>query len=96
MIITAATPDPARGRGSVVRASHYSNPEVDKLIDRALTTIDTEAREDLYRQAIRIAIVRDYAVLPIHHQVNAWATRKGIVYMPRITDGLRAIDLRPE
>jgi peptide/nickel transport system substrate-binding protein len=96
LVITAATPDPARGRGSVVRASHYSNPEVDRLIDRALTTIDTPAREVLYREATRIAIARDYAVLPIHHQVNAWATRKGVVYTPRITDGLRAVDLRPD
>ena len=54
-----ATPDPARGRGTRLRPSHYSNPDLDRLVDRALTTIDQEAREKLYFEAIRIGFQRD-------------------------------------
>lgn len=90
-----ATPDPPRGRSSVLRASHYANPEVDAIIDRAFATIDVEAREALYRDAIRIAYVRDLAVIPIHHQVNLWAMRKGIDYRPALSEQTRAMEFFP-
>lgn len=90
-----ATPDPPRGRSTVIRKSHYANPEVDAIIDRALTTIDPREREGLYRQAIRIAYGRDVAVIPIHHQVNIWATRRGIGYAPRLSEQTRAIEFAP-
>ena len=54
-----STPDPARGRGTRLRPSHYSNPDLDRLVDRALTTIDQEAREKLYFEAIRSGFQRD-------------------------------------
>jgi len=85
-----ATPDPPRGRGSRPRPSHYSNPEIDRLVDRALTTIDQEAREKLYFEAIRMGFQRDAAVIPIHHQVNIWAMRKGIGYTAMLSEQTRA------
>ncbi|MDB5372511.1 MAG: Peptide/nickel transport system substrate-binding protein [Belnapia sp.] len=87
-----ATPDPQRGRGTRLRPSHYSNPDLDKLVDRALTTIDLEAREKLYFEAIRIGFQRDLAVIPIHHQVNLWAMRKGIAYAPQLSEQTRAME----
>jgi peptide/nickel transport system substrate-binding protein len=90
-----ATPDPARGRGTRPRPSHYSNPELDRMIDRALTTIDTEAREKAYQEIIRIGYVRDLAVIPIHHQVNIWAMRKGLHYTPRLSEQTRAMEFAP-
>lgn len=92
LVNSVATPDPPRGRGSVVRHSRYSNPQVDALIDRALTTIDLAAREELYRQATRIAVQRDVSLIPIHHQVNIWATRQGVQYHPRPFETTRAME----
>ena len=90
-----ATPDPPRGRGSRPRPSHYSNPDLDKLVDRALTTIDQEAREKLYFEAIRIGFQQELAVIPLHHQVNIWAMRKGIAYTPTLSEQTRAQEFTP-
>jgi peptide/nickel transport system substrate-binding protein len=90
-----ATPDPPRGRSTVVRQSHYANPEVDAIIDRAFVAIDVAERERLYREAIRIAYGRDVAVIPIHHQVNIWATRRGFRYDARNDERTMATELRP-
>jgi peptide/nickel transport system substrate-binding protein len=90
--LMVSTPDPARGRNTRLRTDHYTNPEVDAIIDRALTTIDVQERERLYHQAIRIGFQRDLAVIPIHHQVNIWAMRKGISYTPQLSEQTRAME----
>lgn len=95
LTVMSATPDPPRGRGSALRPSHYSNPAVDALIDRALATIDTRQREALYQEAIRDSIQRDLAVIPLHHQVNIWATRPGLTYSPRLQENTRAMEFSP-
>ena len=95
LTLMLATPDPQRGRGTRLRPSHYSNPEVDALVDRALTAIDTAAREQIYFQAIRMGFQRDVAVIPLHHQVNIWAMKKSITYIPQLSEQTRAIEFRP-
>ncbi len=96
LVQMVATPDPPRGRGNVLRPTHYSNPEADAIIDRAFATIDQSAREALYRDVIRIGYQRDLAVIPLHHQVNIWATRQGLRYSPRLQETTRATEFRPE
>lgn len=96
LALMVATPDPPRGRNTRLRTDHYTNPEVDAIIDRALTTIDMKEREKLYFQAIRIGFKRDLAVIPIHHQVNIWAMRKGITYRPQLSEQTRAMEFSPE
>jgi peptide/nickel transport system substrate-binding protein len=95
LTVMAATPDPPRGRGSALRPSHYSNPAVDALIDRALATIPTQQREALYQEVIRDAIQRDLAVIPLHHQVNIWATKPALTYSPRLQENTRAMEFSP-
>lgn len=95
LTVMSATPDPPRGRGSSIRASHYSNPAVDALIDRALATIDTRAREALYQEVIRDSIQRDLAVIPLHHQVNIWATKPTLTYSARLQENTRAMEFAP-
>ena len=73
--------DRSRGFGTS-NVGRYSNPEVDALLTRALATIDDRSREDLLRQVTRIAM-RDVAFVPLHFQVNVWATRRGISYAAR-------------
>jgi peptide/nickel transport system substrate-binding protein len=77
------TKDSAAGFGASNRG-RYSNPEVDKLIEQALATVDDAKREMLLAQATEIAM-NDLAIIPLHYQVNTWATRKatGLKYLPR-------------
>ena len=95
LINMVATPTPEKGWGTYLRASHYSNPETDALLERALATIDPPARGALYQQIMRIAVQRDLAVIPIHHQVNIWATRSHVRYAPRIWETTRALEFSP-
>jgi peptide/nickel transport system substrate-binding protein len=75
------TYDKARGFGASNRG-RYSNSEVDRLIEQALATVDDAKRETLLQQATELAIA-DLGIIPLHYQVNTWATRKGLAYTPR-------------
>lgn len=77
------TKDSAGGFGASNRG-RYSNPEVDLLIEQALATVDDPKREALLAKATEIAM-NDLAIIPMHYQVNTWATRKaaGLKYLPR-------------
>ena len=75
------TYDKARGFGASNRG-RYSNAEMDKLVQQALATVDDAKREKLLQQATQIAI-QDLGIIPLHYQVNVWATRKGLAYKPR-------------
>jgi peptide/nickel transport system substrate-binding protein len=76
-----ATPDPKTGFGAF-NWTHYSNPRVDALLERGFATLDEAKREALAQEAMRAAM-RDYAVIPLHHQVTTWAMRSSLAYAPR-------------
>jgi peptide/nickel transport system substrate-binding protein len=90
-----ASSDPDKGRGMVFMPDKYANPKVDTIIEQALATIDTEKRESLYREAERLAMP-DMPIIPIHHQVNLWAVRKGLVFHARMQERTNAWDVEPE
>ena len=75
------THDPEMGMGASNRG-RYSNPEVDALIRQALATVDDAERQDLLAKATEMAI-NDGAIIPLHYQVNTWASRKGLGYNAR-------------
>ena len=75
------THDKSQGFGASNRG-RYSNPKTDKLIEDALATVDDTKRAALLAEATEIAI-NDLAVIPLHYQVNTWATTKGLKYLPR-------------
>jgi peptide/nickel transport system substrate-binding protein len=60
----------------------YSNPKMDALLAQALQTVDDDKREAVLRQATEEAI-GDVGVIPLHYQINVWASRKGVSYVPR-------------
>ncbi|MCB1509771.1 MAG: ABC transporter substrate-binding protein [Hyphomicrobiaceae bacterium] len=76
-----ATYDKAKGRGASNRG-RYSNPEMDKLLDEALRTVDDAKRAALLAKATEVAI-NDLGIIPLHYQVNTWAAKKGITYKAR-------------
>jgi len=85
------TPNRDKGWGTVNR-NMYSNPTVDELYSRAVVTTDEQERIRLWREAMRIAM-EDAPVLPIHHQMNIWATRRGYSYEPRADENTFAMSL---
>jgi peptide/nickel transport system substrate-binding protein len=93
MVALIASKDPARGRGTSNR-SGYSSAEFDALLDRALSTIDPAPREDFYRQATRVAM-RDHAIIPLHHQVNIWASRRAVKVIARNDEETYAMSMSP-
>jgi peptide/nickel transport system substrate-binding protein len=84
---------PAKGWGAVNRG-RYSNPAIDALTDRAMTTADDAAREQLLIQAERLTFA-DVAVIPLHLQKNIWAMKAGLTYVARADEETRAADVRP-
>jgi peptide/nickel transport system substrate-binding protein len=76
-----ATYDRARGRGAGNHTS-YSNPEIDALIDRALSTMADGPREALLRDAVKLAM-DDVAFIPLYNQMNTWAFRRAMFYPAR-------------
>ena len=75
--------------------SRYANPKIDEIVERALATIDGEEREGLYRDAQKLAMP-EYPIIPLHHQVNVFALRKGLVFHIRMQEGIRAWDVVSE
>ena len=63
----------------------YSNPRVDDIIEQAMVTVDDAAREQLFKDAIAIA-VKDVAFIPLHYQLNTWASNPSVKYTDRIDE----------
>jgi peptide/nickel transport system substrate-binding protein len=82
-----------KGFGTANRG-RYSNPKVDGLVEEALAEVDDAKREVLLQRATEIA-VNDTGVVPLHFQVNLWATRNGITYQPRTDENTLAHKFRP-
>jgi hypothetical protein len=65
------------------------------VLDKALITLDRDARESLLIKATDLAF-RDYAIAPLQHQFNIEAMVKTIHHTPRIDGYIRAVDLTPQ
>ena len=82
-----------KGYGNANRG-RYSNPKVDALTEDALATVDDAKREAYLQRATELAI-NDVGVIPLHFQVNLWATRDGISYVPRTDEYTLAWKFKP-
>lgn len=82
------TPNRDLGTGAANRG-RFSDPEVDALLLEALQTVDDERREALLIEATEKAIGQ-LAIIPIHFQLNTWATREGISYPPHTNEATYA------
>jgi peptide/nickel transport system substrate-binding protein len=76
-----ATYDRQAGMGAS-NSGRYSNPELDKLVQDALLTMDDAKRNAMLARASEIAFT-DYALIPLHHEVSVWAAKKGVTYETR-------------
>jgi peptide/nickel transport system substrate-binding protein len=82
-----------KGYGTANRG-RYSNAKVDALTEDALQTVDDVKREAYLQRATELAI-NDTGVIPLHFQVNLWATRDGISYVPRTDEYTLAWKFKP-
>src|SRR5262249_37722203 len=89
-----ATFNNEKGLGASNRG-RYSNPKMDAVLDQALATVDDGRRAKLLQQATEIG-VGDLGIIPLYHQHNLWATRKGIAYAPRADERTLAHEFKPQ
>jgi len=89
-----ATHDPSKGKGASNRGRH-SDAKVDALLDQALATVDDTRRAALLAETTELAIGKNQGIIPLHYQVNTWATREGLKYHPRADERTTGIDLVP-
>ena len=63
----------------------YSNPQVDALIDQAVSAVTDEEANNLWRQAHQL-IMEDAAIIPVVHDLNPMVYRpevKGFILPPQ-------------
>ena len=77
-----ATYNKAKGYGSSNRGL-YSNPKMVEVLEKALATVDDDKRAALLAEATEISVGQDLGIIPLHYQVNTWAAKKGLKYIPR-------------
>ena len=68
---------PAGGSDGNYNLGRYSNPALDKLIDRAKTEADQTVRTKLLTSALQMAS-DDVAMIPLHNQMLSWVMRKEV------------------
>jgi peptide/nickel transport system substrate-binding protein len=83
--------NPEAGSGNA-NWGRYTNARVDSLSRKARATIDANARLPLLVQATEIGL-RDYALIPIHFQVNNWAHKATLTHKPRVNERTYAWDI---
>ena len=89
-----ATFSKEKGMGAANRG-RYSNPRLDAVLEQALATVDDARREKLLQQATEIG-VGDLGIVPLYHQHNLWAARRGITYEARSDERTFAHEFRPQ
>ena len=89
-----ATFNADKGMGASNRG-RYSNSRMDAALEQALATVDDGRREKLLQQATEIG-VGDLGIIPLYHQHNLWATRRGVVYEPRADERTLAFEFKPQ
>jgi peptide/nickel transport system substrate-binding protein len=76
--------DEARGFGEL-NGANYSDPEIDKLLESTADIIDVAERGKVLQQLNKMAMVEKIIWIPLHYQVDLYATQKGkgIKFSPR-------------
>lgn len=75
------TRDVDKGWGTA-NHTRYSNPRLDALIAEADHELDAKKRLQLVQHAMALGI-NDKGQIPLHFQMNIWASRKPVEMMPR-------------
>jgi len=71
----------------------YSNPKVDALIEESAGIMDPAKRLKVLQEAQKIAVVDDQIFIPLHYQVDIYATSKKIKFEPRVDSRIWVFDI---
>ena len=72
----------------------YSNPKVDKLIEESDANMNPPSRVKQMQEAQQIALVQDQNIIPLHYQVDIYASSKKIKFAPRTDSRIWAFDIK--
>lgn len=72
--------------GGGINDAHYSNTEVDRLLNAARETTDTDERKEYYDQA-RDILVQDAPLVYLYHPTWLWAMRDEVTGFKPWPDG---------
>ena len=65
--------------------STYHNPELEKVIDEARSTMDDRKRGELIKKGIKI-IYDDVASIPVFNNVNVSAMKDNVTFKPTVNE----------
>ncbi len=85
--------DKNKGYGRYNRG-RYSNAKVDALIEESAGIMDPAERLKVLQKAQKIAIVDDQCFIPLHYQVDIYASSKDIKFEPRIDSRIWVYDIK--
>jgi peptide/nickel transport system substrate-binding protein len=88
-----ATPDPDKGFGAWNWGKH-TLPAMDKLLIEGFANTDEKKREAIAVQAMTLAM-KNYGVIPVHHQIVSWAMKKNLDYAARTDEFTFAQHVKP-
>ncbi|MCH4886336.1 ABC transporter substrate-binding protein [Acidaminobacter sp. JC074] len=92
MIYSKTQEGPVKDGFGGVNRGFYTNPEVDALVDEAMSTIDEVKRDALMQEAWKIA-ADDISYIPLHFQKDIYAVNDRITYTPRYNKYVYAWDV---
>jgi len=72
----------------------YSNAKVDKLIEESDGNMNPASRLKEMREAQQIALVKDQNIIPLHYQVDIYASSKKIKFTPRTDSRIWVYDIK--
>ncbi len=74
--------------------TRHSDPVIDDFLARGSATMDDEAREGLWREAVAYYAQQE-PMIQLLQYVNTWAHRRGLVHDPRMDERTLAMGVRP-
>ena len=89
----AATPNAGKSYGAW-NWGGYSNARLDGLLAQSFAAVDEAKRAAFARDASALA-VHEVALIPLYHQIAAWAMKRGLQYTARTDEFTLAQDFRP-
>jgi len=72
----------------------YSNTKVDALIEESAGIMDPAKRLKVLQDAQKLAIVDDQNFIPLHYQVDIYASSKNVKFEPRTDSRIWAYDIK--
>ena len=84
-----------KGKGAGSWNCGYSNPSLDRAMEQAVSIMDNAKRAKAMQKVAEQVIVHEQAMIPLHTQFTIAATRKGLVYAPRVDEQTLAMNAKP-